>query len=341
VTAMAIQISKKRIVRSPKTLPAKIEPMLATSGELPVDQAGYTFEYKWDGVRAIGFFQNGGYRILARSGTDITARYPELQHLADAVGSRNVILDSEIVALDESSRPSFGQLQHRMHLTDAKMITRLSKTEPVFCVLFDLLYLDGRSLLDQPYQRRRQLLEDLTLMGDVWQVTPAHVGEGTAMLASARQNQLEGIVAKRLDSSYQPGQRSSDWIKIKIVQRQEFVVAGWMPERTGTEDRIGSILVGYYDCNRKLRYAGKVGTGLSAKDHLLLLRRLAGGRKMSSPVSSPFADPVPRGAIFTGKPAVAEIEYRRWPAGGLLQQAVYKGLRTDKPAKDVVRETPQ
>ena len=177
MTAMATQIHTRQ-KRKQQKMPGFVEPMLATHGELPAAQSDYTFEYKWDGVRAIGVFRTDNYRILARSGNDITTRYPELKHLADAVGNRNVILDGEIVALDESSRPSFGQLQHRMHLTNAKSILRLSTTQPVFYVLFDLLYVDGRSIMHQPYSTRRTKLEDLTLMGDVWQVTPAHVGEG-------------------------------------------------------------------------------------------------------------------------------------------------------------------
>jgi bifunctional non-homologous end joining protein LigD len=315
-------------------MPERIDPMLAISGGLPAEQAKYTFEYKWDGVRALGFFQPHVYRLRARSGADITARYPELAALSEALGHRRAILDGEIVSLDDTGRPDFGRLQHRMHLHDAKLVARVSKSEPVFYVLFDLLYLDGRSLMDEPYTNRRAVLEDLTLMGANWQITPAHVGEGTTMLASARQNQLEGLVAKRLDSPYRPGQRARDWIKIKIIQRQEFVIAGWVPERTGTSGRIGALLVGYFDQDHKLRYAGKVGTGLSAADHEPLVKKLMVGQS----TMSPFLDAVPSGARFTAKPLVAEIEYRRWPAAGLLQQAAYKGLRTDKPAKSVVRE---
>jgi bifunctional non-homologous end joining protein LigD len=319
-----------------RNLPRSIDPMLATSGELPSNQTDYNFEYKWDGVRAIGFFQPRNYRLLARSGNDITSRYPELHNLSKAVGKRHVVLDGEIVSLDESGRPSFGKLQHRMHLNDAQSIMRLSKTEPVFYVLFDVLYFAGKSVMNETYAHRREILEDLTLMGDHWQITSAHTGEGSAMLAAAKQNQLEGIVAKRLDSLYHPGERSRDWIKIKIIQRQEFVVAGWVPERTGITNRIGAILVGYYDCDKQLRYAGKVGTGLSGEDHEPLLQKLAAGRTRVSP----FKDRVPGGAIFTTNPAVAEIEYRRWPADGLLQQAAYKGLRTDKSAREVIREAP-
>ena len=332
---MATQLrSKPTASRRASSMPDEIAPMLATSGELPSNKSEFTFEYKWDGVRAIGFFNGNGYQLHARSGNNITARYPELDGLAQAIGNRKVILDGEIVSFDESGRPSFGQLQHRMHLNDAKSVARLSKSDPVFFVLFDILYADGRSLLNEPYVHRREILEDLTLMGANWQVTPAHVGEGTAMLGAAQANQLEGIVAKRLSSIYRPGDRSADWIKIKIIQRQEFVVAGWVPERTGLADRVGALLVGYYDCDHRLRYAGKVGTGLSAADHGPLMKKLTAGRT----TISPFADSVPTGALFTTKPLVAEIEYRRWPVDGMVQHAAFKGLRNDKSPKDVVRE---
>ncbi len=332
---MSIQLQpKRRSGRKSQLIPPDIEPMLAVHGSLPADQTQYTFEYKWDGVRVLSYFGAGGYRLVARSGTDVTARYPELADLAKAVDDRGAVLDGEIVSFDDNGRPDFGRLQQRMHLNDARSIARLSQSEPVFYVLFDILFADGKSLLDQPYTRRRAILEELTLIGSHWQVTPAHVGEGTAMLAAARQNQLEGLVAKRLDSPYRPGKRSDDWLKIKIIQRQEFVVAGWVPERTGTTGRIGALLVGYYDCDGKLKYAGKVGTGLSAADHAPLLQKLGRG----TGVASPFTGPVPAGALFSNKPLMAEIEYRRWPARGLLQQAAFKGLRTDKPARDVIRE---
>ena len=315
-------------------MPKSIDPMLATMGTMPNDQTQYTFEYKWDGVRAMGFFQGDKHRIMARSGNDITLRYPELRGLAEALGRQKTIVDGEIVSFDAAGRPSFGKLQHRMHLNDAYAIARLAESEPVFYVLFDVLYANGRSLLDECQSSRRKILEELTLLGSHWQVTPAHVGEGNAMLEAAKANQLEGLVAKRLDSVYEPGQRSSNWIKIKIIQRQEFVVAGYMPERTGLTDRIGALLTGYYDCDGRLRYAGKVGTGLSADDHQPLLALLRARERQKSP----FADPVPAGAIFTDKQVVAEIEYRRWPLGGLLQQAAFKGVREDKSPRDVVRE---
>ena len=310
--------------------------MLATSTDhLPQPAGDYTFEFKWDGVRALAYIEPGRFQLQSRNQLDITHRYPELHALPDAVGKHRVVLDGEIVSMDDVGRPSFAKLQHRMHLQHPAEITRLAAKEPVFFVVFDLLYLDGKSLLEQPYKRRRQLLEELTLLGPFWQVTPAHVGEGESMLDTARRNSLEGIVAKRLDSPYTPGRRSPAWLKLKVIQRQEFVIGGWVPERSGIDGRIGALLVGVYDAARKLHFVGKVGTGLDGDDHRTLFPLL----KQNATATSPFAEKVPRPVQFVQPTLVAEVEYRRWPEeGGMIQHAAYKGLRTDKRAATVVKE---
>jgi bifunctional non-homologous end joining protein LigD len=317
-------------------MPRDIEPMLATLGELPADQQNYNFEYKWDGIRALSYFDGRSLLIQSRNQLNITNRYPELSALAKAMGKRSVILDGEIVALDSNARPSFKLLQNRMHVNDDRAIARLVRSTPILYVLFDVLYVDGQSLIDVPYEERRDQLEELTVAGPAWQITPAHRGEGAAMLESARQNHLEGVVAKRLDSIYEPGRRSRAWIKIKITARQEFVIGGWIPESSGRARRVGAMLIGYYDCDGKLRYAGAIGTGLRAKDHEELVRMF--GRHRTT--SSPFDDAVPRkDAQFLKPDLVAEVEYRRWPDGGLVQQGSYKGLREDKPPREVVKES--
>jgi len=319
--------------------------MLAVLSNLPHDPANYAFEYKWDGVRALAYHDPRGtpaWLIESRNQLDITHRYPELRGLRDALGKRSAILDGEIVALDDLDRPSFPKLQRRMHVNDAPQIARLVKEVPILYVLFDVLYLDGRSLINEPYTRRRELLEELTLAGPAWQVTPSYVGRGKEMLDAARQNALEGIVAKKLDGTYEIGRRSPSWLKIKIVQRQEFVIGGWTRESTGLADRIGTMLIGYYDCDGKLHYAGHVGTGLVGADHPILVRQF---EKLSR-ATNPFVEKLPaarRGGnkiMYLEPQLVAEVEYRRWPAGGMVQQASFKGLRRDKPAKQVVKEVP-
>ena len=159
---------------------------------------------------------------------------------------RSAVLDGEVVALDEKGRPSFGLLQHRLGVVDEGVAARRSLEIPATYMIFDLLYLDGRDLMRLPYEERRRLLEREELSGASWRTPPSNGGEGDAMLEAARSNRLEGIVAKRLESPYRQGQRTRDWLKIKLAMRQEFVVGGWVPLSTGARG-VGSILVGYYD----------------------------------------------------------------------------------------------
>ena len=327
----------------PPRMPVALEPMLATLvANLPPNLQRYGFEYKWDGVRALCYWDGRTLRLESRNQLGITRRYPELHVLADALGSRSAILDGEIVALDENDRPSFPLLQNRMHVNDPAAIKRLVDQVPVRYHVFDLLYLDGRSTMERSYLGRRDLLEQLTLVGPSWQVPPAHVGEGVAMLQAAREQQLEGIVAKHVDSTYQPGRRSPDWLKIKVIARQEFVIGGWVPEGGTNIGRIGSLLIGYHEPappgsrdGKVLRFAGGVGTGFNDRWH----RTLTATLKPLTRAASPFVDPVSkREAIFVEPILVADIEYRRWPIGGMVQQGAFKGLRTDKDARKVVRE---
>jgi bifunctional non-homologous end joining protein LigD len=321
--------------------PGSIAPMLATLGELPSRPEQYAFEYKWDGIRAVCHHDGRRLRLSSRNLRDITGNYPELERLSEALGKTRCVLDGEIVALDDADHPSFARLQRRMHV--ARPTDSLLRSVPIWFVLFDILYLDARSLLNEPYAKRRELLEETTVAGALWRVTPAHVGEGDAMLDAARANGLEGIVAKRLDSPYEPGRRSPSWIKIKVVQSQEFVVGGWI-EQTGAApagSRVGSLLIGYYDCEGKLRYAGGVGTGFDAREHARLTPTLAALAQRTSP----FADPVPARAAgrvvrFVKPKLVVQVEFRRWPERGIVQHASYQGIRNDKDARQVVKEHP-
>jgi bifunctional non-homologous end joining protein LigD len=321
---------------SPQPIPSSIAPMLALASQnLPAAPQDFSFEYKWDGVRAITLWDGAHLRLSSRNDIDVTHRYPELNALGKALGHRPAILDGEIIAVDADHRPSFELLTHRMHLQDAQSIKRRACTIPVTYILFDLLYLDGRSTMPQPFTQRRHLLESLALSSRFWRISPAEVGEAEAMLASARQTHLEGIIAKRLDSPYEPGRRSGAWLKMKLVARQEFVIGGWIPEGKTNTHRVGALLLGYYDQDAVLHYAGRVGSGFDRQWHQRLTRQLH-GREVKD---SPFDERLARAPIHFVRPeVVAEIEYRRWPASGLLQQAAFKGIREDKPPGQVVDE---
>ena len=324
-------------------MPEQLVPMLASAGRLPTDDEEWGFEIKWDGVRAITYWRPRQLRIESRNLNDVSARYPELRALGPQLGSREVVLDGEIVAFDEQGRPSFERLQRRMHVTSPSAVRLLASEEPVSYLIFDLLYLDGHTTMALPYRERRALLEGLRLKGATWQTPAYHAGEGRELLAAAAEQRLEGVVAKRLDSPYRPGKRTDEWLKIKNVNRQELVIGGWLPGKGNRAGGLGALLMGYYEPagERKhghdshspvLRYAGRVGTGFDNRELERLGRELAARARDSSPFAG--AQP-PRGARFVEPELVAEIEFRQWTQDRILRHSAYKGLRDDKPAKDV------
>jgi bifunctional non-homologous end joining protein LigD len=221
-------------------MPERLVPMLAKTGALPKDDAGWAFEIKWDGVRAIAYSEPGSLRFESRNLNDITVSYPELSRLNRALSHHHAVLDGEIVAFDEQGRPSFGRLQRRMHVSADSAAKRLAKSVPVHYLIFDLLWLDGHSLMGLPYEERRARLLELGLNGERWQ-TPDHVvGNGAGVLAVSEEKGLEGVMAKRLGSTYEPGRRSRDWVKVKNKQRDDFTIVGWLPGEGRRRDRIGS-----------------------------------------------------------------------------------------------------
>src|SRR6266576_6419225 len=329
---LSTQLRPRRQNAAP--MPQSIDPMLAVLSTLPPDPKPYSFEFKWDGVRAITYFDGRRLRMESRNLLDITPRYPELHALAKELQGRRAILDGEVVALDKDGRPSFPLLQQRMHVRDAGAVKLLMKQVPVYYMIFDILYLDNQVTMPLPFKKRRKLLEGLMLSGESWRTSPNVEGEGKSMYETALAHNMEGIVAKKLDSPYEPGRRSPSWLKIKIIQSQELVVGGWCPEKGDNRARIGCLLLGYYE-NGKLRYAGSVGTGYTGAIHEQLVEKL----KKIGRSNSAFADKVPKpNAIYVDSKLVVEVDYRRWPPGGLVQQASYKGLRMDKKASQVVKE---
>jgi bifunctional non-homologous end joining protein LigD len=317
-------------------MPARIAPMLARAGQLPQEDGGWAYEVKWDGVRAIAYSQPGELRLESRNLKDISDSYPELFAMNAALGAHSAVLDGEIVALDGAGRPSFEALAQRMHTASRAKARKLAKGTPVTYVIFDLLWLDGHSLMRLPYSERRARLAGLELNGAHWQAPEHVVGEGRALLAATAELGLEGVVAKRLDSPYQPGVRSRDWVKVKRVGRQELVVGGWMPGKGKRCESIGALLGGVYEDDGQLRYVGRVGSGFSDSE----LQRLSGLLAPLARRTSPFTagERPPAGARFCEPRLVVEVEFARWTARGNLRAATYKGLREDKAPEQVVRE---
>jgi len=315
-------------------MPDRLTPMLARSGPLPRDEEKWGFEVKWDGIRTVAFLDHGHITLQGRNFTDFTPRYPEVRPLARELGARRVILDGEIVAFDAEGRPSFERLQTRMHLASDSAVKRRMRDTPVTYVAFDLLYLDGHSTFSLTYEQRRELLEALELEGPAWRVPAYHRGEGKALLQATRKLGIEGVVAKRLDSTYDQGRRAGAWVKIKNVNEQDVVIGGWTRGEGGRSSTLGALAAGVYD-DGKLTYVGKVGTGFTEGTLALLQRELEPLRTDSSPFEG--RQP-PKGTVFVEPKLVARVELREWTRSGTMRAPSFKGLRDDVDPQDCIRD---
>lgn len=311
--------------------------MLATaSTTLPPasEDDRWAYEFKWDGVRILcQISADGAVALSSRTGREVTATYPELAGLGAAL-RREALLDGEVVALHpETGRPSFGTLQQRMHLTRAAEIERLLTAVPVSFFAFDLLALDGTTLVSRPYRERRALLDDLGLQGPAWQTPPAFTGGGADVLAASKAGGLEGVVAKRLDSPYRAGRRSDEWLKVKNLRSRDVVVGGWTPGRGRREGGLGALMLGI-PAGASLQYVGNVGTGFSDR----ALDQLAATLAALASLDSPFTD-VPRAhardARWVRPELVGEVAYVEWTGEGRLRHPVWRGLRNDVAPGDI------
>ncbi|MGK5684857.1 non-homologous end-joining DNA ligase [Actinoplanes sp. URMC 104] len=301
-------------------------PMLAAAGPLPAD-GGWSYEFKYDGVRAITAVRDGHVQAYSRNLNDITATYPELGELTEVLGGRSAVLDGEIVAL-EAERPSFARLQQRMHVAEPS--PALVASVPVVYYVFDLLELDGADLTPQPYATRRDILAGLELAGPHVRV-PAHFVDADArtVLQASEISGMEGIVAKRLSAPYRPGKRSADWTKVPLVKTQEVLVIGWKAGEGRRSGTIGSLLLAVYDPQDRLTYAGHVGTGFTDAALRHLQQELAPLARATPPV-----DGVPREyarhAHWVEPALIGEVAFRNWTPDGRLRHPSWRGLRTDK-----------
>jgi len=330
-------ITRAAPAAAPVERPPAFTPMLAASVETAFDDAGWVFEVKWDGVRAIaeverpGFGAEGHARFTSRLGNDLTPAYPELAALWERVLAFNAVLDGEIVAMGEDGRPSFQLLQQRMHLRDTTAVDRARRRSPVSYIVFDVLAADGRPLVDLALDDRLAVLDDLLVPGGPVVRSQAVPGEGRALYDAVTGQGLEGIVAKKRTSRYLPGRRSPEWRKIKVRRRARAVIGGWLPGEGSRAGTLGALLVGFVDPDGRLQYSGRVGTGFDDAE-LARLQRVLREHATDAP---PFADlrrlppearPRRGRARWCTPDLVCSVEFAEQTDGGRLRAPAYKGL---------------
>ncbi|HLS49966.1 MAG TPA: non-homologous end-joining DNA ligase [Actinomycetaceae bacterium] len=321
---------------SGRRLPSFVPPMLATlsDAEELTSPRRWAVEMKWDGIRAIVAVAGNEVRIYSRNAKSITPRYPELAALPRASRASSVLLDGEIVAFNSRGMPDFALLQQRMNTTGAADIDRLRGQIPVRFMAFDILELDGRDLTGLSYDDRRRLLEGAIGddASDYVDVPPAFDGDVQAAIDASRQWQLEGVVAKRKDSRYLPGRRSSSWLKIKHSRTQEVVVIGWRAGQGRRHGIVGSLLLAVPD-GEGWRYVGKVGTGFSeqeARDWVASFERIA---RKTAPATVPAGED--DGVQWVSPKRVAEVAFSEWTPSGRMRHPRWRGWRTDKSAAEI------
>ena len=314
------------------------KPMKAVSGTLPDDDDGWAYEIKWDGMRVVSGIDDG-IKAVSTRGLDVVPRFPEMEGLADHLRGHQVVLDGEVVAFD-GHRTDFGRLQHRMHVADRREAMRRAADVPVVYVVFDLLHLDGIDTMPLPYEDRRRVLLDLVEPGGGWSVPAHQIGDGAALKDAAAEQGLEGVVAKRLASRYEPGRRSPAWRKVKVRRRQELVVGGWTRGEGNREGSFGGLLVGHHadgDPGGPLEFAGSVGTGFDQAE----LARLQGLLEAHARDGSPFRVPLPKtikGIRWVEPALVVEVEFAEWTSEGRMRHPAYLGQRIDADPTKVIRE---
>jgi bifunctional non-homologous end joining protein LigD len=316
----------------PAEIPESIEPMKAMLAAKPPRGTDWLFEVKWDGVRALAFIDREEVRLQSRSGIRCERQYPELAILPHQIAGQRTVLDGEIAVLDAKGVSRFHLIQPRIANSDPNTIAHLVRSTPVVYFVFDILYLDGCDLRNVALSERRKLLEEVVTPNGVLRISEAFPGAGDEMLEAAREHGLEGILAKHAGSCYE-SKRSSEWLKIKIVNQQEFVIGGFT-EPQGDRDYFGALILGAYD-GKELNWVGNVGTGFDQKT----LARLYSRMKPLVTEKCPFAErPKPdRGMTWVRPELIAQVKYANWTPDNRLRAPVYLGLRDDVEAQQVTR----
>lgn len=313
--------------------------MKAKLVSVPPTQGDWLYELKFDGIRAIAIKTAGKASLISRNQNKLDSRFPEIADAIKNLAVSECVMDGEAVALDEKGRSSFQLLQ---------ALEMEGRKSPVRFYAFDLLQLEGKSLLRLPLERRKQLLQEICEQaGDPIRFSGALGSNAKPLLEEVKRRGLEGLVGKLCDSVYEPGRRSGAWIKLKATNEQEFVIGGYTPP-AGARKYFGAVLVGYYE-NKRLMFAGKVGSGFSAKSLSSLYKKFQSKARNNCP----FADlPSKQGGQWVQgiTPAmmrkmhwidpvlVAQIKFAEWTRDGKLRQPVFLGLREDKEAAEVGRE---
>jgi len=308
-------------------MPSRTAPMLATLTEQPFSDPNWVFEIKWDGVRVLAWIVDGALTLRSRTGGEITAQYPELKSLPEAFHAQQVILDGEIVALDARGHSDFELLQQRMHVRNPS--ANLAAQIPVTYFVFDLLYCDGFDLRESPLLERKQLLQRLLRASDRFRYSDHQREHGKELFELAKEQELEGVIAKRADSRY-VSERSANWVKLKTTKTLDAVVGGWTARRS-PDAPFGSLLLGLYE-GKKLRFIGHVGSGFDGKNQ----QDIAGKLKGHATSTCPF-DVVPETnekAFWTAPSLVARVKFSGWTRENRLRHPVFRALRGDARPED-------
>jgi bifunctional non-homologous end joining protein LigD len=302
--------------------------MLATPGPVPAGP-GWAVEFKWDGMRAQVAAAGNRWRVWTRTGRDATASFPELAALPALVAGRPAALDGELVALDPAGAPSFARLQRRIAVR--RPGPHLLREVPVMLYAFDVLHLDGQATTALPYEQRRQLLEALTLDADTVATPPAFVDAGAEVFAVAADRGLEGVVAKRLGSRYEPGRRSRAWVKTPVPRTTTAVMCGWLPGTGRRRGTIGAVVLGAHDRAGRLRHVGQVGTGFTTAALNDLRLRFAPLQRASPPIP---ALRYPH-AVWLDPVLVCRVAFRAWTPDGHLRHPSWRGVVDEARAEQV------
>jgi len=310
--------------------PTEIEPMLATAVDKPPEGSQWLYEIKWDGIRALCFIKNGRVEIHSRRGNRCEKQYPELAGLPAQINAKTAWLDGEICILDEHGRGQFSLIQPRIAANSAA-VPKLAETTPATLFLFDILYADGYDVRGVPFEERRRLLASLVTPTEQIRVSDSFESEGQQMFEAAQKMQLEGILAKERRSTYEPG-RSKRWLKVKVFNEQEFVIAGFTK---GEREYFGALVLGVYD-GGTLRHAGQVGTGFDHKTMKAIYQRLEPLITKTCPFA---AKPRIPGVTWVRPDVLCQVRFLEWTRDGVLRAPVFVGLREDKEPLEAVRET--